>query len=284
MAKTKKEEAASNEVAVTGGNVATYAYGSEDGTGFENQTQADVKIPWLKLLQDTNPEVKRGGLEGAEAGMLLIGDDELYGEEEGIVIIPCFTEHTFVEWEPRDKGGKFVARHDITSQVVADAKAKYKFGEYKTEAGNDLVDTFYVYAITEHDLAPLIIGFNSTKISVYQTWMGKLRKHLIQLENGNKVNPPLFANRVRITSKGQKNNKGDFFNFVISPAEEDITDAKTGEVVKSALAASLLPPDDERLKTAVEVKKIIQSGQAKVDFNAQTAESEATQEDGKAHF
>lgn len=279
---TKKEVAT-----VKAGDVSTYSYSQEDGTGFENQTQADYKISWLTVLQSLSPQVKPpkdGGVEGARPGNLFItGSEELYDpDEEDLIVIPCYTEHIFVEWEPRAKGGGFVGRYEITDPVVVAAKANGKFGELKTEAGNDLVDTFYVYAITEHDLNPVIIGFSSTKISVYQSWMTKLRKHQIQVGD-HRETPPLFANRSLFSTVSQKNNKGEFYNFQITPAVSEIVDKKSGEVISSALAASLLPPGDPRIEAALALKNMVQSGKAKVDYAAQNAGS-APSEDAKAPF
>lgn len=286
--KTEKEAPASKEVAtVKTGDVSTYAYSQDDGSGFENQTQADYKISWLTVLQSLSPQVKApkdGGIEGARPGNLFItGDDQLHDPDEtDLVLIPCCTEHVFVEWEPRAKGGGFVARYSINDPVVLEAKAKGKFGALKTVAENDLVETFYVYALTEHDQNPVIIGFNSTKIKVYQEWMTKLRKHQINV-GGSRQTPPLFANRCLFSTIAQHNNKGDFYNFKITPAEDAVVDKKTGEVTASALAASLIPPGDLLLEAAIALKDMVQSGKAEVDYDAQDTATEAPS-DEKAHF
>lgn len=286
MANEKSKEVA---VKAQAGEMAAYDYGEELGTGFENQTQADYKLSWLTVLQSLSPQCKPpkdGGIEGAQPGQLFItGEDAIYDpDKEDLVVIPCYTDHVFVEWEKRKNGGGFVAIHQITDPVVTEAKAKCKFAELETEAGNDLVETFYIYALIEHSLDPVIIGFSSTKIKIYQDLMTKLRKHQIKVDGGRRVNPPLFANRCLVKTKLQKNNKGEYYNFLIVPAEPKVVDKNTGEVTVSALAASLIPFDDPRIEAAVELKEMIRSGKAEINYDAQNAGNGGAQEDEKAHF
>jgi hypothetical protein len=241
MAKQQSTELAEQ----TKGELATiYDYGNEVGKGFENQTSADVAIPFISILQDLSPQVKKNKAEyiaGAEPGILInTVTQELL--PDGIEFIPATTEHFFVEWVPRNKGGGFVARHAPNSEVVAKARAISKdFGKLTTkeEDGNDLVETFYVYgiAICNGTPIPAIVAFSSTKIRVYKRWMTRVRTFQIDV-NGRKQVPPLFAHLARIGTVPETNKRGeDFFNFSVEPANGDI-------------ASSLLPPTDERFQAA----------------------------------
>lgn len=283
MAREKSKELAT----VKTGDVSAFEYGQDLGTGFENQSQEDYKIPFLSVLQALSPQVKpvnKGGIAGAQEGMIHLTGDEIFKGETGLVVIPAMTDHCYMEWVPREKGGGFVARHEIHSPIVQECKQTQKFGEYKTKAGNNLNETFYVYAIIEQDRSPVIIPFTSTKIDVYKTLMLKLRKHMITLKDGRKINPPLFANRLRICTIEQTNPKGVFYNFKITPAEEDTIDPKTGEILTSGLVNSLLPPDSDLIKEAIEFNKVVKEGKAKVDFNVQSSTSGSEDKEESSHF
>lgn len=245
-------------------DLAAFDYGEDVGSGFENQTAADYSIPFLGVLQQMSPQVKDpddGGVAGARPGMLLnTVTEELYSAKEGLQFVPAHTEHVFVEWVPRESGGGFVAVHQINSDVVKRAKAAAReYGKYRTDAGNDLVETFYVYGITCDDRDAgemLVIAFTSTKIKVYKRWNTKVGMFQIKTADGRKVRPPLFAHRVKLTTSKEKNNKGEFYNLSINPAEADLT-------------TSLLSPDDPRFMAAKECKRMVESGMARAAYDSQ---------------
>jgi hypothetical protein len=158
---------------------------------------------------------------------------ELYDGKKGILFVPVTTQHVYVEWKPRDAGGGIVGRHEIDSDLVAAAKkSSEQFGEYRTDEGHELIETFYMvgYTLESEDATEpqdiVVVPFSSTKIKVYKRIMQMLRTY--------KGRPPLFANRLRITSVPDKNNKGSFFNFAITP-------------IHGTVGPSLIPPalDDQ---------------------------------------
>ena len=191
-------------------------YGEFAGDGFQGATAADFAIPFLNLIQaGSNKTMER--VKGAVPGMLINSvTNQLYDGKEGVLFVPCARQHQFVEWVPREKGGGIVARHEPTSKVVMEAKARCKFGEYVTPNGNDLIETFYMtgYLLSDvNDLTPdgvIVIPFSSKKIGPY--------KQIMQTLNTFKGRPPLFANRLRVTSFLDSNKKGTFYNIRLDPA------------------------------------------------------------------
>jgi hypothetical protein len=270
---SKKEVATLNSTAV--GQVIDY--GDYAGGGFEGQTNADIAIPFINVLQALSPQLEK--IDGAKAGMLInTVTEEVFKSDEGVLFIPALTQHVFVEWVPRDKGGGFVGVHASNSDIVARARAsaakkaeetgKDDFGKLNTDSGNQLIETFYVYGVLADDVAPLgmaVLAFTSTKIKVYKKFNTKVRTHLVPTANGGRVNPPLFANLTRIKSFKDKNPKGEFYNFELVPA------------VGGDLKASLLAPSDPRFVAAVDCKKMVESGVARAAF-----ESQATSGDDSA--
>ena len=246
--------------------VALYDFGTDAGKGFENQTQEDVTLPFLKILEGLSPQVAKkvgeGGVTGARPGMLFNSVTEtLTDGDEGLVIVPAFTQHVFVEWRP-ERGG-FVAVHQLDSQVVKDAKAgSPEFGVYSTDytrregkwpfAGNELVETFYVYAIEELSGNPVVLAFTSTRISGYKVWNSKLSMFQVPGPGGSKVQPPMYANRVRVRTVAKSSGQQTWSTFGLTPAE-------------GGLRESLIAPKDPRYVAAKQLKTLIEAGFAKVD-------------------
>jgi hypothetical protein len=264
---TKKKTTETNAVVKTDGTanlpMAVEGYGDYEGRGFQNQTQEDIAIPFVNILQAMSPEVQQDGVEGAKPGMLINSvSQDLYNEVE---FVPAITQHVFVEWVPRDQGGGIVATHATDSDVVKRAKAAAtSFGKYKTDNGNDLVETYYVFGVLAIEGEPqgmALMAFTSTKIKAYRHIMGRLNSFQIRLEDGRRINPPLFAHSLRISTRQQKNTKGSFYVPVIEPA------------VNNDVRASLLSPEDPRFLMAAELEKLVDTGRAKADDTTQAAET-----------
>lgn len=234
MAKTKQND---DEAVVPTTAAAPLAvvhdYGTMAGGGFENTSQSDFAIPLLTILQDLSPQVKKSDenyIAGAEAGMLFdTVTKQCIPGDQGVIFVPVVTQHVYVEFTPRDKGGGFRGVHQLDSEVVKKAIAgATKFAEYHTDEGNELTETFYLFGYTLDSadaiepLAAYVVPFTSAKIKVYKRFMQLLRTF--------KGRPPLFANRLRLRTKVEKNPRGSFFNFDIAPLVD-------GDVGKS-----LIPP------------------------------------------
>lgn len=262
------------KVPAKGGSTAVGAvidYGEDAGAGFENQTQADIAIPFLAVLQALSPQCE-GDDSPFRPGMLFnTVSEEAYKAAEGTLFVPGLTDHVVVEWKPKDKGGGIVAVHALDSQVFLDAKERStEFGNYKTPEGNELVETFYVYgAQVDEDketvLGPLVIAFTSTKIKKYKAWNSKLNM-FAHRKHGMAAKPPLFAHLTRVTAVKDKNPKGDFFNFQLQPANGDVF-------------ASLLKPDSEALAAARQVRQMVKDGLARADYSSAAKTSGGSADD-----
>lgn len=253
--------ATKKEVQTTKENLpVAFDYGDDVGSGFENQSQDHVSIPLLKVLQALSPEVKppaKGGVEGAKAGNFYIPvTEQLFEGEEGIEIIPAYVEHAFIEFVPRDKGGGFVAKHDPESELVARAKSNStKYGKYKN-GENELIETFSLFAVLPEGQI-VVVPFSSTKIKVYKNWNTKLRMFTLN-NGGKKINPPIFAHRVKLKTDYIDSDKGDYYNISLKPA------------VGNSLLESLLDPKDERYVLAKSVKDMVKEDKIKAEYHQPT--------------
>ena len=262
MAKQQKKTAVKKNEDVNGALVKA-DFGDYAGMGWENQTSADMVIPFLGLLQTNSPQVEEGEqrIKGAKAGdMFNTVTQELI--EGPVYIVPCCTQHVFVEWVPRVQGGGFVGVHELGSEVVSKAKTNATaFNELKTEAGNDLIETFYIYALllegpdSTESLSPIVLAFSSTKIKVYKRMMTQLRTVKANPQ------PPMFAYRLEVSSVGDKNKKGSFKNFSLSP-------------VGNSLADSLNLPDSDYAGLLSEGRALVEAilgGHARAAHESQTS-------------
>lgn len=264
MAKAAQEVAVKPDQALADYSV----YEEHQGAGFENTSTEDFSIPFLGVLQPTSPEIET--IDIAKPGMLInTVTKELFPGAAGVEFVPCITEHVFVEWKPRAQGAGFVAVHQLDSDVVAFCKEKQEFGQFKTPAGNDLVETFYVYGIriTETGGEYMIIAFTSTKIKRYKAWMQTARAIQIAIRNPagqviKRISPPLFAHKFKIVATKEKNSKGEFYNLQTSFAGADA-------------AASRIAPNTELFESAVAVCNLVKEGKAKVAHTTASNDAEA---------
>lgn len=237
-------------------------YSQYAGQGFEQHDSGDYAVPFLGVLQTNSPLVET--VAGARPGMLFnTVTNQLYDLKKGIAFIPAHTEHVFVEWTPRDLGGGFVAIHQLGSDIVQKAKAEQEFGKYKMVPGNpksnDLIETYYIYGILvnpDGTSEQLIIAFTSTKNKVYKQWMTKARTIQIPLPDGRRITAPLFAHRYRITSIGQKNAKGSFYNFQVAYDGVDAVSCR-------------LSPNNPLFLEAVAFRDFAQGGKVKAAHDSQ---------------
>lgn len=270
----KEDEAAksapstSTEVAAPASTAVAVAddYAAYAGSGFENQTSDDYAIPFLGILQAlspeiaANPELRQGSIINTVTG-------EVFTGSVGVAFVPATTQHTFVEWVPREKGGGFVAVHDPAGEVVLKAKEEAKaqnlpFGELHVGA-NDLIETFYVYGVAvdaDNNSIECTLAFSATKIKAYKGWMTKAKTIQIPLPDGRRIPAPLFAHRYRLKTISEKNNKGQFFNWVVEFDGANATECR-------------LKPSEELFQKAVGLKGLLDTGKARAAYESQAAGS-----------
>ena len=83
------------------------------GAGTENISADDMKIPFIRIIQPTSPEVKKKDekyIEGAQAGHMFNTVTRQIWEDE-VIVIPCGYIKKYLEFVPREKGGGFQGEH-----------------------------------------------------------------------------------------------------------------------------------------------------------------------------
>lgn len=250
------------------------------GQGWDNVTSADLAIPFLNLLQDNSPQVKKASAEridGAEAGFFHDSvSNEVYGDD-GVIVVPVLTEPKVVEWIPRDEGGGgggFVGVHEYNGTVHKEAlqAAGGDRTKMQSEAGNDLVETFYMYAMildsedaTEFTNSGVMIPFSKSKIKPYRIGMGRINK----VKGSAQL--PLFCNRMRLTAVPDTGKGGDdYFNVKLEPIVTDKGN-DSDNVIASRIPGTLDGQPHPLLLTAQKFYEGLIGGTVKVDY-AQTTE------------
>lgn len=241
-------------------------YADYAGCGFENQTVADVSVPFLILIQDKADAIKEFPQLNLKPGDIFNPAlEKVYPADEGIVVVPVYTEHHFVEWVPRKQGGGFVSLHHPHDPLIREVTSSQPFGKYKTPqrtdpatgeiipGGNELNETFYVYCLDD-EFNVCMIAFSSTKIKKYKQWMTKARGIQLTASDGRRVSAPLFSHRYRIMSFDDRNAEGGFKNLNVT------FDSPHGA------QGARLDVNDPLFTAAVEYHKTIVEGRAKADY------------------
>lgn len=207
---------------------------ADAGAGISKAAE-DKIVPFVALLQDMSPEVKKRDpnyIEGAEAGMYLnkatqqlYAGDAAMAERTGFPVLEfqhCELDKCVVEWVNRNDGGGFVARHSLQGSVEDTLKRlgrqmpdpqdpKKKI--WKTPEGNDLIETRYHYGniINGGRPQPAVIAYSSTGHTTSKQWMSLMDGFQLDDGKGNLFTPPAWAKRYFIGSKAKENKKGSFF-------------------------------------------------------------------------
>ncbi len=179
MAKAvKKIEEKSTEVAMPSGDWGDYAQ-QHEAAGLSRAAEDNV-VPMIGIIQSNSPQLIRKHekyLEGAMSGDIIVkGTDKGFvnGEEQGLLFQPCHFVKAWVEWQPRDDGGGYIARHQT---LPADArKITRKDGKevMGSPRGTEYVETRYHagFLIDEEtgQGLPYIIPFTGSLHQVSKEW------------------------------------------------------------------------------------------------------------------
>jgi hypothetical protein len=261
-------------------------------------------LPFINVLQSKSPQVEEKTVKGAEPGMFFnTVTNELYEE---LIFIPASREHVMLEFVPRDNGGGFRGKHaydsDFVQKTLADREAKVgskgRVGKIplsgRGEKGNEeteMSETFTVFGVLltpdgKQVVGPVAIPFRSKKIKPYKKWRSAQNTYLHPTPDGGRVRPPFWSHVVRLkTWLDPSSPKGKFFNITFEPAfEGEVVDGQgkgTGKKLPM-MSASILGPGDVRYEEAKKIAKLVDSGEAKVDYTNAPEAGEAHYEDPDA--
>lgn len=190
--------------------------------GMQGMGQADMAIPFLRILQGLSPQIKKNNeryVQGAQEGMIINTlNNMLY---QSVRVIPCAYVKQVIEWRPRKQGGGFVAAHDLSAPIVQ-ATPRNDEGKRITKDGNELSETAsYFVLLVEDDgsVSPAVIAMASTQLKKARQWNSIMKQSLLKRSDGQVFVPPMYAYFYEISTQGESNAKGDFCGWVIEQGE-----------------------------------------------------------------
>jgi len=232
-------------------------FAEDSGKGFEEVTQDDIQIPFLRILQQMSPQINKkeaSYIEGASGGDIFNTVTNKYWDgTEGVTVIPVYFQMKLLEFVPRDQGGGFVGELSATSEEAKSATRDQGTGMEMLSSGNELVRTAQYYIKIVHEdgaLENAIVDMKKTQLKKSRLWMSM---QMMQKRNG--ITLPSYACTYRLKTVEDGNDKGSWNTWSIShegmiPSVEAYNDCKELHGSISSGALKIAPPPSEELIAA----------------------------------
>lgn len=241
-------------------NSSVALFGDDLDKGFENMTQQDFALPFIRILGQLSPQVSEGDakyVNGAKPGNIYnTVTNELYDGKKGINIIPCYYKKDYPEWTDRGEGaGAPVAVHLPNSPVIATGKRDGS--KVRLPNGNYLEETASYYVVVETKAGgytPALITMKSTQLNVSKKWNAMMKTVQISDGKGGYAVPPMHGVIYNLQSILQKNDKGSWYGWVVT--QNRILESKDKSLYLSAKGFS----NDVRkgsVQTKADVEEIV---------------------------
>ena len=209
-----------NITARKNGSVALF--GDDLSKGFENMTQDDLALPFIRILGQLSPQVTQGDakfIESAKPGMIYnTVTNDLFDGKNGIKVIPCYYKKDYPEWSDRGDGpGAPVAIHLPNSPVIATGKRDGS--KIRLPNGNYLEETASYYIMVQSKTGaytPALITMKSTQLNVSKKWNSMMKTVQMADGKGGFAIPPMHGVVYNLSSTLQKNDKGSWFGWVVT--------------------------------------------------------------------
>ena len=187
---------------------------ADAGVGLENITTEDMQIPFIRIIQALSPQLQKDDplyIKGAEQGDIFnTVSQEVYKQDEGVIVVPAFFEKKFLEFQLRSSGGGFVR------ELAADDKDITMTERDGTNEllpnGNELVRTHQHLVIaqsTDGTIAPSVLDMKKSQLKVSRRW--NTLKNSARLPSGALM--PIYGTAWRVTTVLEANDQGKWFNY-----------------------------------------------------------------------
>jgi len=211
--------------------VAFYAsmFEQDANKGLGNLGMDDLAIPFLRILSDTSPQIKKRDplyIEGAESGMIYNTlTKEIYDGEMGARVIPCAYQRQYIEWTDRGEGSGapvniYPAESDIISKTTRDDQRKDRLPN-----GNYIEDTANHYCLVigaDGTSSQVLVAMKSTQRKKSKRWNSLMLGLKMKGANGQ-FTPPSYSHVYNLKTVAESNNLGNWFGWDITrvgPVEE----------------------------------------------------------------
>ena len=196
---------------------------ADAGVGLENITTEDMQIPFIRIIQALSPQLQKDDplyIKGAEQGDIFnTVSQEIYKQDEGVIVVPAFFEKKFLEFQLRSSGGGFVR------ELAADDKDITMTSREGTiellPNGNELVRTHQHLVIAQSadgTIAPSVLDMKKTQLKVSRRW--NTLKNSARLPSGALM--PIYGTAWQVTTVLEANDQGKWYNYKLDRVN-DIT-------------------------------------------------------------
>ena len=197
-------------------------FGNDTAKGFENMTQEDMALPFVRILGQLSPQVTEGDakhIDGAKPGMIYnTVTSDCFDGKVGIKVIPCYYKRDFPEKSDKGDGmATTVAVRQPNSPIIQTGKREG--AKIRLPNGNYLEETAYYYVLMETKsggMTPALITMKSSQLSVSKKWLAMMK--LIQIEDGKGGfrRPPMHGVVYNLASTPQQNNLGSWYGWSVT--------------------------------------------------------------------
>ena len=190
--------------------------------GLGNLGMDDLAIPFLRILSDTSPQIKKRDpqyIEGAESGMIYNTlTKEIYDGEAGAKVIPCAYQRQYIEWTDRGEGSGapvniYPADSDILSKTTRDDQRKDRLPN-----GNYIEDTANHYCLVlgeDGTSSQVLVAMKSTQRKKSKRWNSLMLGLKMKGANGL-FTPPAYSHIYVLKTMAESNNLGEWFGWDIT--------------------------------------------------------------------
>ena len=194
---------------------------ADAGVGLENITTDDMQIPFIRIIQALSPQLQKDDplyIKGAEQGDIFnTVSQEVFKQDEGVIVVPAFFEKKFLEFQLRSSGGGFVR------ELAADDKDITMTSREGTiellPNGNELVRTHQHLVIAQSadgTMAPSVLDMKKTQLKVSRRW--NTLKNSARLPSGALM--PIYGTAWQLTTVLEANDQGKWFNYKLDRINE----------------------------------------------------------------
>ena len=202
----------------------------------------EMTTPFIRMAQAMSDEVKKTHakfIPGLGAGDIFNNlTHEIW--EDGVEVIPCYTNTTYPVFIPEDQGGGFVEELSATDPVLQQTTREGSH-EY-TPDGNEVIKTDNFMCMVRGNQgmwSPAILDMKKTSLKTSRRWKSQISIQTVKHpKTGQVAKAPLFANIWKLTTVEETNKQGKSY-FVYSVTKVGmVEDPQLFEEVKSLYIAS----------------------------------------------
>jgi len=217
-------------------------FGNDLDQGFENVTQEDTSLPYVRILGQLSAEVNEGDgkyIEGAKPGMIYNNiNNEIFDGKAGIKVVVCYYKRNFPEKSDKGDGNAItVATHEPNSPIIQTGKRVGS--KIMLPNGNYLEETAYYYVLMETNaggMTPALITMKSSQLTVSKKWIAMMKLMQVDIGEGKVGRPPMHGVVYNLSSALQKNDKGSWYGWSVTQdrimGQEDVALYKQAKGLK----------------------------------------------------